>query len=302
MTWLLVTISAYFLLAVVFLIDKYLLSKEIPNPVLYSFFIGLSGVLLLPFIPFINFVIPGIFQIILSFLAGISSVIGLYWFFKALKDFEASRVVPAVGGLVPLFSFFLVYIFSFGKETLSLSGVIAFILLVSGSFLITLEKGKFITTKSLKFCLISSFFYALSFVLAKYVYLSQPFLSGLVWIKIGGVLAALSFFVLFPDLKKEVFKKKIAVQNKTAGLFIGNQIAGAGGGLLQNWAIALAPLAYVSIINALQGVQYVFLLIITIFLSLKLPQIIKEEIDRKTLLQKAVAILLIGGGLFLLII
>jgi len=302
MTWLLVTISAYFLLAVVFLIDKYLLSKEIPNPVLYSFFIGLSGVLLLPLIPFIDFVIPNIPHIILSFLAGVSSVAGLYWFFKALKDFEASRVVPAVGGLVPLFSFFFVYIFSLGKETLSLPGVIAFALLVAGSFLITLEKGKSITLKSLKLCLISSFFYALSFVLAKYVYLSQPFLSGLVWIRIGGVLMALAFFILFPDLKKEIFKKKIAVKNRTAGLFIGNQIAGAGGGLLQNWAIALAPLAYVSIISALQGVQYVFLLIITVFLSLKLPQIIKEEIDRKTLLQKAVAILLIGGGLFLLVI
>jgi len=302
MTWLLVTVSAYFILAVVFLIDKYLLSKAIPNPILYAFFIGISGVLLLPIIPFINFVVPSIPQIILSFLAGISSVAALYWFFRALKDFEASRVVPAVGGLVPLFSFFLVYIFSLGKEMLSSSGILAFILLVAGSVLITFERGRLITMKSLKLCLIASFLFALSFVLAKYVYLSQPFLSGLVWIRIGAVLMALAFFILFPDIKKEIFGQKIAAQSKTAGIFIGNQIAGAGGGLLQNWAISLAPLAYVAIISALQGVQYAFLLIITVFLSLKFPQIIKEEISRETLFQKIVAILLISGGLFLLVV
>jgi len=302
MNWLLITVLAYFILAVVFLIDKYLLSKEIPNPKLYAFFIGISGVLLLPIIPFIDFVVPAIPQIILSFLAGISSVAALYWFFKALKDFEASRIVPAVGGMVPLFSFFLVYIFSFGKEGLSLYGIIAFLLLVTGSVLITFEKGKFITIKSLKLCLISSFLFALSFVLAKYVYMSQPFLSGLVWIRIGGVLMALAFFILFPGIKKEIFEQKKVVKNKTTGIFIGNQIAGAGGGLLQNWAISLAPLAYVSIISALQGVQYVFLLIIVVFLSLKFPQIIKEEIGKETLFQKIFAILLVSGGLFLLVI
>jgi drug/metabolite transporter (DMT)-like permease len=302
MTWLSVTILAYFLLAVVFLIDKYLLSKAIPNPKLYAFFIGISGILLLFIVPFINFVVPDVSQIILSFLAGISSVAALYWFFKALKDFEASRVVPAVGGLVPLFSFLLVYIFSLGKEKLSLFGIIAFVLLVVGSVLINFEKGKFITAKSLKLCLIASFLFALSFVLAKYVYLSQPFLSGLVWIRIGGVLMALTFFILFPGIKKEIFEQKNITQNKTTGIFIGNQIAGAGGVLLQNWAISLAPLAFVSIISALQGVQYAFLLIIIIFLSLKFPQIIREEIGRGVLLQKIFAILLISGGLFLLII
>jgi len=72
------------------------------------------------------------------------------------------------------------------------------------------------------------------------------------------------------------------------------------GAVLQNWAVALAPLIYLAFINALQGVQYVFLLIFTAFLSLKLPQILKEEISRKIISQKIIAILLIGGGLAIL--
>ena len=68
----------------------------------------------------------------------------------------------------------------------------------------------------------------------------------------------------------------------------------------QNWAIFLAPLAFLAIINALQGVQYVFLLIFAVLLSLKFPQILKEEISREIIFQKVVAILLIGGGLVIL--
>jgi hypothetical protein len=53
-------------------------------------------------------------------------------------------------------------------------------------------------------------------------------------------------------------------------------------------------------INALQGVQYVFLLIFAIILSFKLPKILKEEISREIIFQKVAAILLIGAGLILI--
>lgn len=300
MTWLLVTILSYFILAVVFLIDKRLLISGIPNPKVYAFFLGIAGIFLLIIIPFINFTIPSTFYIILSFLAGASNIYALYWFLKGLQNFDASTIVPAVGGLVPLFAFGLVYVFSFGKENLSFSEILAFALLIIGSVLITIEKEKFITKKSLKISLLASFLFALSFVLTKYVYLNQPFLSGLVWTRIGGAFAALLFFIFSSDIKTEIIKQKNNFQKKTAVIFIANQAAGAGAGLLQNWAIALAPLAYLAFINALQGVQYVFLLIITIFLSIRFPQFLKEEISGKIILQKAIAILIIGAGLAIL--
>jgi drug/metabolite transporter (DMT)-like permease len=300
MLWLIVTLSAYFILAFVFLIDKYLLISGIPNPKVYAFFIGIAGIFLLAIVPFIDFVIPSANQIILSFSAGASYVYALYWFFKGLKNFDASRIVPATGGLVPLFSFALVYIFSLGKETLSFLGILSFIFLIIGSVLITLEKGKFFSKESFKISLIASFFFALSFVFTKYVYLSQPFLSGLVWTRMGGVLMASIFFIFSPDIKKEIFKRKEGLQKKTPAVFIANQLAGASAGLLQNWGIALAPLACVAIINALQGTQYVFLLVLAVFLSLKFPQILKENITKSAILQKILAILFICTGLLFL--
>lgn len=298
--WLLVTISFYFILAVVFLVDKYLLSGSIPNPKVYTFYVGTLGILVLVFIPFVNFFIPTFPQIILALLAGAIYIYAVFWFYKSLYLFEASRVVPAISGLVPLFTFGLVYISSSSKQILSFSEMIAFLLLISGSFLMVLEKEKFINLKSLKTSAICAFLLSLSFVLLKYVYLAQSFWSGFIWTKIGGFLMALCFFVLVKEVKEEIFHKKISFKKKTMGIFIVNQTAGAGANILQNWAIALVPLAYIAIINALQGIQYVFLLILTVLLSIKFPKVIKEEISRKIIFQKIFAILLIGVGLVIL--
>lgn len=299
MTWLSITILAYLVFAIVFLIDKYLLVSSIPNPKVYTFYVSFFRILVVLLIPFVGFYIPSASQLWLSFLAGSAFVLALFWFFKGLQSFEPSRIVPAIGGTLPFFSFLLVYLFSQGKETLGLSDFAALVFLVLGSFLITLEKSKRISFKSWRVSTAAAFFFALSFVLGKYVYLAQTFWNGFILISIGGFLASL-IFLSAKEVREGLFKTKIKMPKKTAGIFFLNQAMGAGANVLQNFALFLAPLTYVAIINALQGIQYVFLLILTIILSLKLPQILKEEISKKIIFQKIIAILLIGGGLAIL--
>ena len=299
MLWLVITISAYLILAVVFLVDKYLLVGPIPNPKLYAFYIGVLGIAVLVFIPFIAFYPPTFWEAFLSFVSGASFIYAIFWFFKGLRIFEPSRIVPAIGGVLPIFTFLLIFLFSRGKETLDLFGLLSFLLLIAGTVLITYEKSKRISSKSLKISLIAAFFFALSFVSAKYVYMASPFLVGLVWIRGAGALAAL-FFLLNKEVREGLFRQKIGLERRTVVIFLSSQAGGAGANILQNWAIALAPLACVAVINALQGVQYVFLLAFAALISFKFPQILKEEVSREVLLQKIVAILLIGGGLAML--
>ena len=294
MSWLTITILAYFILAIVFLVDKYLLVSAIPNPKVYAFYIGFLGIAILLLIPFIEFYILGPWQILLAFIPGATFVYGIFWFFKGLKLFEASRMVPAVGGILPIFTFLLIFLFSGGKETFNVWEIVSFLLLICGSILITYERSKKVSLKSLNISIIAAFFFALSFVFSKNVYMQHPFLMGLVWIKIGGVLTALTF-LFSRELRSEIFKKEMGLQKKTAAIFLSSQAAGGGANILQNWAVALVPLTYVAFINALQGIQYAFLLIFTIFFSFKFPQILKEEITKQVLLQKIIAILLIGG-------
>jgi len=55
-------------------------------------------------------------------------------------------------------------------------------------------------------------------------------------------------------------------------------------------------------VNAMQGVQFVFLLGLVVLLSKKFPAILEEELTREVLLQKILAIGLIICGLFALYI
>ena len=95
------------------------------------------------------------------------------------------------------------------------------------------------------------------------------------------------------------------MKKKTAAIFFLNQGFGAGSVILQNWAIALVPFGFLAFINALEGTKYLFVLIFTILLSLTQPfwakrAGLKEEISKKILFQKIIAILFIGAGLTLL--
>jgi len=330
MAWLAVIISAFFILAIVYLADKYLLSGDISNPKVFAFYVGFLWFLAFFLIPFINFYLPNPGEIAISFFTGAVSIYALFWFYKTLRLSEASRVVPAIGGLIPLFTFAIIYILSFGKKSLSFLGGISFILLVLGSILITLPvnffnfRGREIKKKlfslnlrkifyhyflekgnrELKYSVLTAFLFSLSFVSAKYVYLGQPFWNGFIWIRIGGFLTAIVFFILFPEIKKEIleeiFKEKKAFKRGTMAIFISSQSASAIAGILQNWAIALAPLAYVSIINALQGSQYLFLFVFTVILSLKFPHILKEEVSQRIIIQKIIAIFIIVTGIAIL--
>lgn len=304
MSWLAVAVSSYLILAVVYLVDKHLLTGFITNPKVYTFYVGILWILALLLIPFVGFYVPEKSQIILSLSAGAVFIWGLFWFYKTLHLFEASRVVPAVGGLTPLFTFVLIYVFTSGQEALSLRGVTAFILLIIGSVLISLRKEKLINLKSFKFSALTALFFSLAFILVKYVYLAQSFWNGFIWRSMGGFLMAVCFLAIFPEIRKEILVKRksplLGKSKKTVTVFISNQLAGAGSAILQNWAIFLAPLASVPLIHALGGTQYAFLFIFSIFLSLKFPEVVKEEVSKGVIFQKIVAILLIGGGLVLL--
>lgn len=294
MLWLLVTIIAYFLFAITTLGDKYLLSGA-PEPKVYSFYVGLLGGLILLLIPFVGFFIPGGYEIVFCLFTGAIYLIAIFSVFQGLEYFEASRIVPAIGGFLPIFSFLFIYIFSGGVEVMGIKEIIALIFLIIGSILISYDPKKKVPFKSLKISALAALFLSLMFVLSKYVYLMLPFWTGFIWIRIGVLLTAL-LFLFSKKVRKDIFYKKSTFNKKTSIIFVINQAFGAGGAMLQGWGIALAPLVFLPVINALQGVQYLFLFILTLVFF----KIFKEKISRKIINQKLIAIGFIVVGLITL--
>lgn len=296
--WIAVIISSYICLAFVAIGDKYLLTGRL-KPKIFSFYVGVSGILSLVLIPFVGFVLPDSRSLFLALSAGILFLIGVLFLYKGMEKFEASRIVPAIGGLLPIFTFFLVWFFSHGEAAFSASTLLSFILLLAGSVLVTLESKKVFSFSSLKIAAIAAFLFALSFLLTKKVYLAMPFWSGFIWIRIGSFIIALTL-LLSKEVRQELLASRSISKQKTGVAFLIVQGLGAFAAILQNWAIALAGIVFLPIINALQGVQYAFLFILAILFSKKAPHIFKEKISSRVFFQKGLALLLIVAGLLFL--
>jgi drug/metabolite transporter (DMT)-like permease len=298
MFWLIIAILAYLLFAVSSLGDEYLLNGP-PNPKTYAFYVGILGIVFIFLIPFVGFSVPALPQAALAVLAGAFLILANFSYYTALDQFEISRVSPAIGGFLPIFTFSIICFLPGAGQSLGFLKILAFILLILGGVLITLERGKSLSSKSLKIAALSAFLFAIAFVLAKYVYIGQSFWSGFIWMRIGGFLVAL-FFLFSRPVRDEILRKRPGFQKKSGILFLGNQLFGGSAFLMQNWAVALAPLSMLPFINALEGVKYVFIVGLTFLFSAKLPVILKERISREIIFQKIAAILLIVAGLAIL--
>lgn len=296
MNWVLIAISGYFFSAITALFDKYLLVGPIPNPKVYSFYVGALGILALILVP-LGFTVPDPWLIILSLLSGALFVFSLFWYCQGLRFFEASRIVPAIGGLNPIFVFVLT--FFIGERIFGPREGIAFFLLIAGTIFITVQREKLITFKSFQISAMAALLFSISFFLAKIVYSEIPFWSGFIWMRLGGFLTAL-FFLFYKEVREELFRRKTSFKPKTAGIFFLAQTLGAGSAILQNFAIALVPFGFLPFVSALEGIKYLFVLILAILLSLKFPQLLKEEVSKKVVLQKIFAVLLLGAGLAIL--
>ncbi len=295
--WLPIVIIGHLANAGAFVIDKYLLAKQVPNPVVYSYYIGVLGGLAIVLLPF-GVYWPGLWQLMVAFFAGVTFIVALLFFFRALSMDNASTVVPFLGAVQPVFIF--AFSFLFLTERLTENQIWAFVLLLLGGVIISYEKETKKNAKihhlSLILALGAAFVFAVSSVLMKYVYLHQTFISGFFWSRLGAAIFAFSF-LFFPSLRKKISAVSDKTRKSTRLLFIGNQVFGALGFVLLNYAISLAS---ATLISALQGVQYVFLFLLVIFLSRWHPKILKEKLTGAIVAQKTVAILIIAAGLLFL--
>jgi len=296
MDWLFIAIGSYVLLALSALIDKFLLSGKLDDPKIYAFYIGLlssAGIILLPF-GFWSYPDPQLF--FLGVAAGMAQIYGCFFYLSALKRLEASRVLPVVGSLIPIIGFFLTAAVSGGAAVLGQKELVGFLLLIAGSWLI-MARGINFKKRGLGFIFIAAFLFALNVVLAKLVYIRLPFLNGFLLTAFGSAAAAVTFLPA-QSVRHAVFEShKAKDRGQPNLLFFFGQAAGGIAFLLQSLAVARAPQASVPVVNAMAGVQYVFIFIFSSILSFHFPKHFKEKINSSLLVQKLAAIFLIGIGL-----
>ena len=320
--WIFITIGAYFINAGVYVADKFLLSKKIHSSIAYAFYVGIWSVFnagLLFFWPWM----PNLQEMTLDLLAGFLFLITLVFWYKALHQSEASRVVPIVGALVPIFSFILSFVFL--GETLSGQQLLAFFILICGGVLISIKHTKVYlyqrvvtrfrevvgdivgnvpagaqpTSRILVNSVTAAVFFAAYYVLMKYIYMYQPFVGSFVWSRLGSFIGVL-LMLFVPDWRRLIFEQQRGAKTpKNMFYFLTIRLLAAVAFIMINWAISLGNVA---IVNALQGVQYLFLFVIILLISNRFPKMLNEQLGGGVLLQKLIGTIMICLGLYLFIV
>lgn len=308
MVWFLLALIAHALNAVVFVIDKGLLATSgvISQPARYAAYSGLvaaGAVVVLPF----AYRPPNAFVLWWSLAAGICWVLALWLFFVGLKYGEASRAVPITGSAVPLFT--LILAVTFLGERLAASQIIGVVGLIIGGALLSIPLSG--TRGLLGWPLMAAIgggaAFAAYFAIVDFVYdRFDPFLAAFAYTRLGVGVAALGLFICVrvfgkesKQLQRKSRRKKLAQAAWVVPVaFILSKGIGTLALILQNWAIDLGS---VTVVNALQGTQYIVLLSLAALVSVKFPRLFREELRRIALVQKIGGIMLIALGLIFVV-
>jgi uncharacterized membrane protein len=297
MSWLFVALAGYLFNAVAAIFDKFLLSDRIKAPAAYAFYVSMFSLFAL------GFILTGGFQWSNGKAAGISILSGLVFlyalvaFYAAVKRHEVSRVAPLVGTVTSLTVF--VAALASGLAGDFMLSVLALSLLICGGLLISfdlpLRKGEHIPILPV---LAAGIGMGLSLLILKEGYAVSNFVTGLVWSRIGMFLGGVSL-LLVPHFRNDIFGhtgESAAAPKRAAGTavyFVINKACAGVGTFLIAYAISHGSVAYV---QALSGMQYVFLLLIAFPLSFHHPDIYGEKLLFWDWAQKVAAIGIIGLG------
>ncbi len=289
-----ISILAFILNGVAVTVDKFLLTKVIPDPLFYIFYFSLVSCLAVFLLPFTH--VPGNEVIILASTSTVLWTAGAYFMFKALKEGLVERVIPVIGSLNP----FILFLIGLISGSLLINQVWAIIVLILGLIFLTLTnwQGK-LTKNELLFEVLSATLFAFSYLILKQAYLKMDFITVLVWSRFVLIPLALVFLTL-PALRSKVIPghtQGISLIKKGGLLFAFGQVSAGISQLLIFFAISLGSPV---LVNSLQGTQYVFLFILSLILAKKYPQIFGEKYTSFKLITKILGIILIGFGLYLL--
>lgn len=304
MNWFLIALGAPILWATVNVVDKYLVDKYSKGHhgsgglVLYSSLVGIfvaGGIAV-----FAN----NIFDISLAdkfllLLAGGLSIIWIILYLFTLEIEDISVVVPWFL-TVPIFGYIFGYIFL--GETLTIYQIIGFIIVLLGVLIISIDfvgERRKIKIKPAFYMICSSIIVAIIGVIFKFVTIEGNFWVSSFWEYIGLGIAGIFIFIFVPKYRKDFISMNKSGGKKIFTLNIVSELVSVVGNFLTNFAFLLAPVAMVYLVESFQPVVLLFL---TILGTKFFPKIISENISRKVLIPKTLAIILMTiGSVFLFI-
>lgn len=304
MSWFFIVLIAVFLWSLVNISDQYLVAKYSTGErssaglALFGSFIGIVTTLIIGISVAGIFLIPMLDKLLLMIVGSITLAwVVLYLFTLEISD--VSAVVPWFL-TIPVFGYFLGYVFL--GETISFQqGVGSFIVLLGGFFMVadfSDKKMKFLW-KPAFYMSSGCFLSALAGAIFKYVTIGNSFWIASFWQYAGFSLSGILIFILVPKYRNEFMRMLQQGGKKIFAISMMTETLTITGNLLTNFALLLAPIGMVYL---LQSFQPAMVLCLTLAGTWFFPSIVKENLSKKALIPKLIAlgIMIIGSGILFL--
>jgi uncharacterized membrane protein len=291
MNWILYPIAAYAVAAGANIIDKLLVDKYIKDSSLIVLFIGTVAFLTGVIIYIIRgFPAIGPAQLLFVLAAGVLLEVYLLPYFKAMEREDASTVVPLFQA-VPIFTLLLSWVFL--KEQLFPKQYVGFVLLVGSGFVLAASRTKHTRALSASFwyMMLSSFLFAVSTLLFKFVTYSTNVWDAIAYESIGIGLGTL-IIASWPGY----IRRYISYARKLSVYGWGALAASESLYIVYRIFMGLAlSVGSVVVVNVLGGLQPAFVFLYGYTLSQLVSSYPGEKVDKKTLQRKVIAL----GGIFI---
>lgn len=302
MLWLILALVAPFLWSLLNHTDKYLISK-------YSHETGVAGLAIFSSL-FAVFALPVIFFFDRSVfgvsfhdgffltISGTVYVMAVFFYLHALKRDDASHVMPFCL-LMPVFAYILGIIFL--GEHIELIKVIGAIITLAGGLILSLEFDEGVRVKTITVLLMvaSSICLAGGDVIFKAFTADTPFWQSVFWNQLGFVVFGL--ILLSIRRYRSDFRKVLKMNSKQlVALNVGGEIIQTVATIINYYAVLLAPVALVLLVN--YTFQPLFVFIEGILITRFFPKIAQEHITRKHVIQKVVSMVIMSIGVYLIMI
>jgi uncharacterized membrane protein len=228
----------------------------------------------------------------MSFLAAYTFFMALVSMYDSLRNADAASVMPIIGTVAALSTFGMSSIFL--DATLTSGHVFGIILLSTGTLLVakTLPKANVIVH-----VFHSGVFFALHYITMKGLFMETSFDDGFFWSRVGFILFTLSLLMVPVYFEKIKNQTKITTRKTGLIVLITKILAGIAAFLL----LKATDLGEVSVVQALDGVRFLFILFITALFAHWLPVSATDRDNRpRTFVRRFIFIIIIVTGYFML--
>jgi drug/metabolite transporter (DMT)-like permease len=287
-----IAVIAHGLIGISLIWDKVLLKRPgTKNLFSYVFWLGsmsVFGVILVPF----GYRSPSVWLIVIAFVAGIVHLVGVFFYYAALKRGEASETLAIMGGFSPVATAAI----SFGLLSRQMTGaqLFGFALMTCGGFVMFFSE-KLPLRQLLPPVLLASGLLGLVNVLEKVVYDQTNFVSGYVWFTIGTFTGAMLLLVR-SSWRQQIFSESAEDNPRNRFWYFVNRFVSGVGSFLIFYAISLA---HPALVDSISGVRYAIIFIGALMLTKLKPSWLKENFHAWQMFTKAAATCLVVAGLIL---